>query len=87
MVERLRPFQNFQVLSVEDFILTKLARDDRGSTDMKDVIQLIIQNQDEMDWKYFKYRLEWANVKQNLLELMERVKEIHHIKRNIEDVE
>lgn len=48
---------HFYILSVEDYILTKLARDDKSGTDILDVIQILLKNYESMDWRYFAYRL------------------------------
>ena len=50
-------YDNIKVLSIEDYLLTKLARADRSSIDISDVINLLIANEDKIDWKYFRYRL------------------------------
>ncbi|TXT54165.1 MAG: hypothetical protein BAJALOKI1v1_2220004 [Promethearchaeota archaeon] len=36
--------ENMKVLSLEDYILTKLARTDRSSIDISDIVQLLIAN-------------------------------------------
>ena len=48
---------HFYVLSVEDYILTKLARTDRSAYDITDILQILIQNYQSMDWQYFASRL------------------------------
>lgn len=65
MVSRRIEFKdNLYVLSKEDFILTKLARMDRSSVDIQDIIQILIANIEGIDWDYLFLRL-----KQNNLEL------------------
>lgn len=72
MLENTIQFQNnFDVLSVEDFILTKLARADRSSTDINDILQILIANKKNIDWEYLHYRLKW-------IDLVEDFKEILH---------
>ncbi|MHA1732044.1 MAG: hypothetical protein ACTSU5_08870 [Promethearchaeota archaeon] len=81
MVHRTRTFsKQYRVLALEDFILTKLARDDRGNRDINDVIQLLILNVEEIDWKYLNWRLEWAKVKKDFIEIIDRVEKIRHLR-------
>ena len=47
----------FYVLSIEDYLLTKLAREDRSSIDISDVLQIFIANYKKIDWDYFNFRL------------------------------
>jgi len=63
--------KNIRVLSIEDFILTKLARSDRTSIDIDDIIQILIANSDSIDWDYLNYRIAWANVKKDFEKLLE----------------
>jgi len=65
--------KNMRVLSIEDFILTKLARSDRSSTDIDDIIQILIANVNNIDWDYLYYRLNWANIKKDFEELLEEL--------------
>ena len=63
MVKRMQVYiVNVHVLAIEDFILTKLARGDRSSTDIDDVIQLLIANKDNIDREYLHYRLRWMDL-------------------------
>jgi hypothetical protein len=71
MINRIKIFSgNTHVLALEDFILTKLARADRSSTDISDILQLLINNYDEIDWKYFRFRLNWASVEKDFKEIL-----------------
>ncbi|MFW9995948.1 MAG: hypothetical protein ACFFD4_28165 [Candidatus Odinarchaeota archaeon] len=44
------------MLSTEDYLLTKLARQDRSAADVQDVLQIIIF-QKELEWDYLIPRL------------------------------
>ena len=71
MLENTIQFQNnFDVLSVEDFILTKLARADRSSTDINDILQILITNKKNIDWEYLHYRLKWIDLVENFKEIL-----------------
>lgn len=71
MIEKTIKFRkNISVLSIEDFILTKLARSDRSSTDINDIIQILIANVNSIDWNYLYYRLNWANIKNDFEKLL-----------------
>jgi len=48
---------HFHVLAIEDYLLTKLARSDRSSTDLSDIIQILLVNHQKIDWDYFQFRL------------------------------
>ena len=50
--------------------MTKLARMDRSSIDISDVLQILIANKDIIDWKYLKYRLEWKGLANDFKEIM-----------------
>ncbi len=63
MVKKIQNFfANVYVLAIEDYILTKIGRSDRSSTDISDVIQILIANKNKLDWDYLRYRLKWANL-------------------------
>ncbi len=63
MLKKIRPFfQNVNVLSIEDYILSKLARTDRSSIDISDIINLLIANKKKIDWNYLNYRLNWMEL-------------------------
>jgi hypothetical protein len=71
MVNKIKPYyENTHVLALEDFFLTKLARTDRSSTDISDVLQLLINNYNEIDWEYFRYRLRWANLEPDIKNIL-----------------
>jgi len=72
MLTKKRLFQkNIDVLAVEDFIITKLGRTDRSSIDINDVLQILIANKDNLDWKYLKYRLNWAGLTDDFIEIID----------------
>ena len=63
MSEKRRLFSSYvYVLAIEDFILTKLARDDRSSIDIDDIMQVMIANKSTIDWEYLHYRLRWKDL-------------------------
>jgi len=66
-------FGNIFVLALEDFILTKLARSDRSSTDISDILQILINNYKEIDWEYFRFRLNWANLESDFKEILQGI--------------
>ena len=71
MLKKTRSFQkNLDVLSVEDFIITKLGRTDRSSVDISDILQILIANIDSIDWKYLQYRLDWAGLADDFIEIL-----------------
>ena len=76
MVKRMQLYTaNVYVLAIEDFILTKLARGDRSSTDIDDIMQLIIANEKEIDWEYLKYRLNWKKIFKDFNIILESFKD------------
>ena len=91
MVENIHIFfENLYVLSVEDFILTKLARMDRSSIDISDIIKILISTQNIFNWKYFQYRLEWIGLEIEFKEIIKAFKldsnlETREISREILD--
>ncbi len=71
MVEKIQLFfGDVYVLAVEDYILTKLARSDRSSIDIDDILKIIIANKDTLDWKYFHFRLNWADLKSDFIKII-----------------
>ncbi len=63
MIEKLHSFfGNVKVLAVEDYLLTKLARSDRSAVDIDDILKIIIANKNSLDWNYFQFRLNWADL-------------------------
>ena len=71
MTEKIKLFfGNIYVLAVEDYLLTKLARTDRSSIDIDDVLKIIIANKNSLDWDYFKYRIKWANLEKDFKEII-----------------
>lgn len=55
------------MISPEDFIVTKLARSDRGVTDEQDVKSVLEREDVTLDWAYLKDRAERAGVWDQLL--------------------
>jgi len=75
MVNRIQNFySNIHVLAVEDYILTKLARSDRSSTDINDILQILIANTKTIDWEYLIYRLKWADLENEFSEVLKGFK-------------
>ena len=75
MVKRMQVYTiNVHVLAIEDFILTKLARADRSSTDIDDIIQLLIANKDNIDQEYLHYRLRWVDLLSDFSEILNKSK-------------
>jgi hypothetical protein len=71
MIEKIQIFfDDVYVLTVEDYMLTKLARSDRSSIDIDDIVKLIIANKDSLDWEYFHFRLKWAGLESDFKEIM-----------------
>ena len=50
------------VVSAEDFIVTKLARPDRGVVDEQDVKSVLVRQEGKLDWNYLEKRAEDAQV-------------------------
>jgi hypothetical protein len=50
------------VVSAEDFIVTKLARPDRGVIDEQDVKSVLVRQEGKLDWNYLEKRAEDAQV-------------------------
>lgn len=75
MVKRIKNYiENVHVLAIEDFILTKLARGDRSSTDIDDIIQLLIANKNDIDREYLLYRLKWIELLSDFNEILNKSK-------------
>ena len=75
MLERLQAyFANVKVLAVEDFIMTKLARSDRSSVDIDDILQILINNYKRIDWEYLQYRLRWIDLQEDFEEIVRGLK-------------
>ncbi|NHJ19714.1 MAG: hypothetical protein EAX91_02135 [Candidatus Lokiarchaeota archaeon] len=71
MVEKIQHYtDDVFVLAIEDYILTKLARSDRSSIDIDDILQILINNHNEIDWKYLHFRIEWVNFVQDFKEIL-----------------
>ena len=72
MIEKIQLFfGDVYVLAVEDYILTKLARSDRSSIDIDDILKIIIANRDSLDWDYFNFRLKWADLESDFKEILD----------------
>ena len=50
------------IVSPEDFIVTKLARPDRGATDEQDVKSVLVRQEDKLDSQYLEKRAQEAGV-------------------------
>ena len=71
MVDKIQLFfGNVYVLAVEDYILTKLARSDRTSTDIDDILKIIIANNDSLNWEYLHFRLKWVDLESDFQEII-----------------
>ena len=71
MVDKIRLFfGNVYVLAVEDYILTKLARSDRTSIDIDDILKIIIANKDSLNWEYLHFRLKWVDLESDFQEII-----------------
>lgn len=71
MVEKIQLFfGGVYVLAIEDYILTKLARSDRSSVDIDDILNIMITNRDSIDWEYFRFRIKWADLENDFKELI-----------------
>lgn len=64
---------DLRVLSPEDFILTKLARDDRSSVDIQDVLQILLAQQLSIDWSYLLTRASQQGVKSDLQGILQLI--------------
>ena len=58
----LTPELSAWLISPEDFIITKLARPDRGVTDEQDVKSVLVRQADKLDEKYLEKRAKNAGV-------------------------
>ncbi len=75
--QKMEPFSyHINILSTEDFIMTKLGRQDRSVTDLQDVIQIILAQQ-SIDWKYLIQRAK----KYHLLDIIKNL--VEKIQKNI----
>ena len=71
MVKRIQKYiDDIFILSIEDYILTKLARVDRSSIDIDDIIQILINNHNIIDWKYLRFRIEWTDLMRDFKEIL-----------------
>ena len=71
MLNKIQKFySNVYVLAIEDFILTKLARSDRSSTDINDILQILIANTKKIDWDYLIFRLKWIDLEDEFKEVL-----------------
>jgi len=60
------------LISPEDFIVSKLARPDRGVVDEQDVKSVLERDDVELDWRYLEERAERAGV----LALLETIRKV-----------
>jgi len=71
MVEKIQKYiDEVFVLSVEDYLLTKLARADRSSIDIDDILQILINNLNKIDWEYLRFRLKSKELMQDFKEIL-----------------
>ncbi len=71
MIEKLHLFfGDVNVLAVEDYLLTKLARSDRSAIDISDVLKIIIANKDSLDWKYLQFRLNLESLENDFKDII-----------------
>lgn len=71
MVEKIQLFfGDVYVLAIEDYLSTKLARSDRSSIDIDDILKLIIANEDSLDWDYFHYRIKLLDLEDDFKEIV-----------------
>lgn len=91
MVDKIQLFfGDVYVLAVEDYMLTKLARSDRSSIDIDDVLRIIIANKNSLDWDYFLFRIKWADLENDFKEIVKAFEldfnnNIRNISRDILD--
>ena len=91
MADKIRLFfGDVFVLAVEDYILTKLARSDRSSIDIDDLLKIIIANKDTLDWGYLHFRLKWVGLEDDFKEIIKTFEldfnnNIRNISRDILD--
>ena len=73
--QKMEPFSHqINVLSTEDFIMTKLGRQDRSVTDLQDVTQIILA-QKSIDWDYLIQRAKQYSLLDVIRNLMGRIQE------------
>jgi hypothetical protein len=91
MVEKIQLFfGDVFVLTTEDYLLTKLARSDRSSIDIDDILNIIIANKDTLDWDYLLYRVKWVDLENDFKEVVKAFEldfdnNIRNISRDILD--
>ncbi len=73
--QKMAPFSHrINVLSAEDFIMTKLGRQDRSVTDLQDIVQIILAQQ-SIDWKYLIRRAQQYHLLDVIQNLREKIQE------------
>jgi hypothetical protein len=71
MVDKIQKYiDDIYILAIEDYILTKLARADRSSIDIDDILQLLINNYKIIDWNYLRYRINCVNLMRDFKEIL-----------------
>lgn len=63
-----------QILSPEDFITTKLARSDRSSVDLQDVLEILLAQENNLDWIYLINRVKDLQLYSDLYTMLTLVK-------------
>ncbi|MHA2497759.1 MAG: DUF6036 family nucleotidyltransferase [Candidatus Hodarchaeales archaeon] len=64
---------DLRVLSPEDFILTKLARADRSNIDIQDALQILLAQQQSIEWSYLLTRASQLGLKSDLQEILQLI--------------
>ncbi len=67
---------NIRVLAPEDFIMTKLARMDRSTIDLQDIVQVILSEK-KLDWTYLIKRTVKLELFTDLQELAKNIKKLN----------
>ena len=51
--------------------MTKLARADRSSIDIDDILQILINNYKNIDWKYLRFRIKWRDLMREFKDILQ----------------
>ena len=63
-----------RILSPEDFITTKLARSDRSSIDLQDVLEILLAQENDIDWDYLFQRITSLKLNSDLQKILTLIK-------------
>lgn len=66
---------NTRTLSVEDFIMTKMARLDRSAIDLQDILQILLAQQQSIQWDYLLKRVTKLNLNTDLVNIISLIQE------------